>query len=332
MEPASVQPSTPYRKLPGRLHGIGYGSSVWMAPDHLLLVSTRMFREEYKRFYLRDIQAIVMATRPRFQISTRSLAIAFAWLFPWIFWVLLPAGFGLVWWAGAAVLIGTWLVFAFFFGCTCRLYTAVSNDPLPSLYRTWTARKFLDEVKPWIDEAQGSIEANWAEAVESHAAGPRAPASANTAPAAAAPALRSHTTACLVLVVSLLAEAALDLLTLHSFSTIFGWVFTGISVVQISSAILILIERQRRILRAAMQRVAVAALVVQGLSYYVTSISDAFANPGRIEVAIALSRLMLPQFILLREISSAIYVVLALIGLAIILRPAAGRPPDIIEN
>jgi hypothetical protein len=32
MEPASVQPSTPYRKLPGRLHGIGYGSSVWMAP------------------------------------------------------------------------------------------------------------------------------------------------------------------------------------------------------------------------------------------------------------------------------------------------------------
>ena len=39
------QSSTPYRKLPGRLRGIGYGASVWMAPDHLLLVRTRMFRE-----------------------------------------------------------------------------------------------------------------------------------------------------------------------------------------------------------------------------------------------------------------------------------------------
>jgi hypothetical protein len=323
--------STPYRKLPGRLRGIGYGASVWMAPDHLLLVRTRMFREEYKRFYLRDIQAIVMAQRPRFLISTRSLAVAFAWLFPWIFWLILPAGFGIAWWAVAAILIGTWLVFSFLFSCTCRLYTAVSNDPLPSLYRTWTARKFLDEVKPWIDEAQGTLETNWAEAVENHAAGP-AEAAPPTTPAAAAPALRSHTTACLVLIASLLAEATLDLLTLHSASTGVVWILTGLSLVQISSAILILIERQRRILRAAMQRVAVAALVVEGLGYYVAATSAAFVNPGRFVGASAFSRLMLPQFILLREISSAIYVVLAVIGLAIILQPAAGRPPDIIGN
>ncbi|MGD0868890.1 MAG: hypothetical protein ABSB88_05020 [Bryobacteraceae bacterium] len=331
MEPAIAQPSTPYRKLPGRLRGMGYGASVWMAPDHLLLVNTRMFREDYKRFYLRDIQAIVMATRPRFLISTRSLAVAFAWLFPWIFWVLLPAGFGIAWWAVAAIIVGTWLVFSFFFSCTCRLYTAVSNDPLPSLYRTWTARKFLNEVKPWIDEVQGSLDANWAEAVESRAAGP-VEAAPPTAPAAAAPALRTHTTACLVLVVSLLAEATLDLLTLHSVSTAVTWILTGLSLVQISSAILVMIERQRRILRAAMQRVAVAALVVQGLGYYVATTSAAFVNPGRFVGASAFSRLMLPQFILLREISSAIYIVLALIGLAIILLPAAGRPPDIIEN
>jgi hypothetical protein len=325
------QSSTPYRKLPGRLRGIGYGASVWMAPDHLLLVRTRMFREEYKRFYLRDIQAIVTAQRPRFLISTRSLAIAFAWLFPWIFWLILPAGFGIAWWAVAAILIGAWLVFSFFFSCTCRLYTAVSDDPLPSLYRTWTARKFLDEVKPWIDEVQGSLETNWAEAIESHAAGPSA-AAAPTTPTAAAPALRTHTTACLVLVVSLLAEAALDLLTLHSVSTAAGWLLTCLVLVQIASAILILIDRQRRILRAAMQRVAIAALAVQGLIYYVATASAAFVNPGRFVAASAFSRLMLPQFILLREISAVIFIVLAVIGLAIILQPAAGRPPDIIEN
>jgi len=331
MQPATVQPSMRYRKLPGRLRGIGYGSSLWMAPDHLLLVSTRLFREEYKRFYLRDIQAIVMATRPRFLISTRSLAVAVAWLFPWLFWLLLPAGFGFIWWTVAAILIGVWLVFSFFFSCACRLYTAVSNDPLPSLYRTWTARKFLDEVKPWIDETQGTLDDNWAEAVESRAAGP-----ASTAPpatlTAGAPALRTHTTACLVLVVSLLAGATLDLLTLHSASTAVAWILAGLSLVQISSAILIMIERQRHVLRAPMQRVAVAVLVVEGLVYYIATTSAAFLNPGRFVGASAFSRLMLPQFILLREISSAISIVLALIGLAIIFQPAAGRPPDIIEN
>ena len=60
--------------------------------------------------------------------------------------------------------------------------------------------------------------------------------------------------------------------------------------------------------------------------------SAAFVNPGRFVAASAFSRLMLPQFILLREISAVIFIVLAVIGLAIILQPAAGRPPDIIEN
>src|ERR1019366_1023269 len=233
MEPAIPQPPTPYRKLPGRLRGFGYVARVWMAPDHLLLVRTRMFREEYKRFYLRDIQAIVMATRPRFLISTRSLAIAFAWLFPWVFWIILPAGFGIAWWAVAAILAGAWLVFSFFFSCTCRLYTAVSNDPLPSV------------------------------------------------------------------------------------STAIGWILSCLVLVQVASAILVMVQRQRRILRAPMQRVAIAALLTQGLIYYVAATSAAFVNPGGNVAAGAFSRLVLPQFILLREIAAAIYVVLALIGLAI---------------
>src|ERR1017187_333703 len=259
-----------------------------------------------------------MATRPRFLISTRSLAVAFAWLFPWLFWLLLPAGFGFVWWAVAAILASAWLVFSFFFSCTCRLYTAVSNDPLPSLYRTWTARRFLDEVKPWLDEVQGSLEANWAESVESHAAGPPAPAQPTTPAAAAAPALRTHTTACLILVASLLADATLDLLTLHSVSTAIGWILSCLVLVQVASAILVMVQRQRRILRAPMQRVAIAALLTQGLLYYVAATSAAFVNPGRYVAAGAFSRLMLPQFILLREIAAVLYIVLAVIGLAII--------------
>ena len=70
---------TSYRKLPGRRRGFLFGSSVWLADDHLLLVKSARFREEYRRFYFRDIQAIVTADAMRFHLSTRSAAIGALW-------------------------------------------------------------------------------------------------------------------------------------------------------------------------------------------------------------------------------------------------------------
>src|SRR5580658_7114351 len=61
-----------YRKLPGKRRGFLNVSSVWAGPDHLLLVRGSRFREEYKRFYYRDVQAIAVARGPRFHLSTRS--------------------------------------------------------------------------------------------------------------------------------------------------------------------------------------------------------------------------------------------------------------------
>src|SRR6185503_16307515 len=49
-----------YRRLPGRESGLLSYSRLWLGPDHLLLARTTFFSEEYKRFYFRDIQAIVM--------------------------------------------------------------------------------------------------------------------------------------------------------------------------------------------------------------------------------------------------------------------------------
>jgi hypothetical protein len=330
----TAQPHTPFRKLPGRLRGIGYGASVWMAPDHLLLVTSRMYKEDYRRFYLRDIQAIVVARRPRFVISMRSVIIALLWVIPWIFWVALPDGFGLAWWGVAAALVAAWLIFSFFFSCNCRLYTAVSNHSLPSLYRTWTASKFLDEVKPWIDEVQGRLEENWAEAVEGAAAGPGVPANAPASAAvnaAEAPHAGNSSPACMVLIASLLGAATMDLLSLHKFSSLAMWAVNSLKLVQIASALLVMVQRQRRIIRAPMQRVAIAVLVLQGLLYYVAATSAAFLQPGRFVGVTAFSRLMLPEFALLREIVAAIYVVLAVIGLAVVFQPSQ-RPPDIIEN
>ena len=67
----SQMPRAPkeYRRLPGRgtlLDGDKwYATSralctVWMGSDHLLLVSRAGYTENYKRFYFRDIQAIII--------------------------------------------------------------------------------------------------------------------------------------------------------------------------------------------------------------------------------------------------------------------------------
>src|SRR5262245_8839174 len=40
-------------------------SSLWIGKDHLLSVNSRRFIEEYKRFYFRDIQSIVIRTTNR---------------------------------------------------------------------------------------------------------------------------------------------------------------------------------------------------------------------------------------------------------------------------
>ena len=124
-----------------------------MGSDHLLLVKSARLREEYKRFYFRDIQAIVTAAAPRFHISTRSALIAVLWI------CALAAVNGLerrfnvpfatwVWWTVSVALVLSWIYISAVDSCRCRIYTAVSSEELPSLYRTWTARRFLEKVEP----------------------------------------------------------------------------------------------------------------------------------------------------------------------------------------
>src|SRR3989442_15718054 len=95
--------SEPYRKLPGHRRGILRGASVWMGPDHLLAVRSMRLREEYKRFYLRDVQAIAVARKPRYHISTRAIVIGVLWLSAYLYfrtvidsYVLLAVGVWLV--------------------------------------------------------------------------------------------------------------------------------------------------------------------------------------------------------------------------------------------
>src|ERR1035438_1386993 len=140
-----VPSSENYRRLRGRRWSPGSSASLWMGSDHILLVKSAWFREEYKRFYLRDIQAILVAPCARFYVSTPMLVCALLWLLPGLFMAFWPSAIAIVWGVGTTAMAATWLAISIASSCRCRIYTAVSKDDLPSLYRTWTARKFRSE-------------------------------------------------------------------------------------------------------------------------------------------------------------------------------------------
>jgi hypothetical protein len=290
--------TAPYRKLPGTRRGFIQKSSVWAGPDHLLLVRGSRFRDEYKRFYYRDVQAIAVARAPRFHFSTRAAAIAGIVLIAGL--ISIPrayrvsaeyalAPFGLVVLALAAV----WVYLSAAQSCRCRIYTAVSGDELPSVYRLWTARKFLAQVEPLIAQTQGTIAGEWAAAAEERTVGPplagggpwvapavatsNAPSGYPTAttvePAQGGPPRRTFATD--LFLISLCADAVVKLAPLPP--ALNSWLPFIMPLVTIAGAVTVIVLHHRGRLKIGMNRVAVASLVAFGLLYYVQSLSAGIA-------------------------------------------------------
>jgi hypothetical protein len=140
------------RRLPGSRRGFIEQSSLWEEDDHLLAVTAHRFRERYRRFYYREVQAIVVTRCARYSLSTRAAALGFVLLMGCIFPVTRVA---------SAVALGlcviAWAVVSSRFSCVCRLHTAVSAETLNSVYRIWTARKLLARLEPLIQAAQASL-------------------------------------------------------------------------------------------------------------------------------------------------------------------------------
>jgi len=300
-----------YRKLPGSRRGILRGASVWTGGDHLLSVKSYRFREDYKRFHLRDVQAIVVASAPRFHISTRSLFIGAMWLFAYLavrarFEFLTNALY-----LAAAGLVAAWLWISAAFSCRCRILTAVSLEELPSIYRTWTARKFLAKVEPCIAEVQGRVEGNWAEVLEASGAAPAlGPASAAVPGNVNSPA---RTPISDLFVVTLFVNSAAMLLTLHSPATLVRWLASGLLLVELGAIAGIFVQQYRGILRSGMPRLAIAAVIKTGIAYYIGLLMVSFAaarNPGVDSAAL----MALPPYLLLRQINACLDAVLGLVG------------------
>ncbi len=155
-----------YRPLGGKARAFFSLATAWserlyLGPDHLLYLRNEQFSESYKRFYFRDIRALVMTESSR--RKTLNLV-----------WVLLGLGCSLLgWMIGMAtdVYVGAWLqagfivMFSLCVGvnvalgptCMCYVNTAVHTHELVSLKRVRTATKVFDVVTPLITAAQGVV-------------------------------------------------------------------------------------------------------------------------------------------------------------------------------
>jgi hypothetical protein len=306
-----------YRKLPGRRRGFIRGASVWMGELHLLSVRSMRFREEYKRFHLGDVQAIVVASAPRFHISTRAFGIALLLLISYPILRGRAPGALPVLWIVAALAVVAWVSVSAWFSCRCRIHTAVSSDELPSVYRTWTARRFLARVEPRIVAVQGVVEGGWAEAAEQRSIGVAAagvaPAAADAArgfiyatPSAVAASVdatsveaksvqappiaasaetdapvadnaRSRTWVSDVFVASLLASGLAGLLSVYAHVAWLHSIEPGCLLIAVIGAVVIFVQRSRRRLKAGMKRLAIAELVLIGAGYYASTAIATFA-------------------------------------------------------
>ncbi|HYT61310.1 MAG TPA: hypothetical protein VEL06_14135 [Haliangiales bacterium] len=155
-----------YRRLPGKgLRRQGNwiavtrtNSTLWLGKDHLLCVdSLGGYSEDYKRFYYRDIQAIITRETDSWRNGNLIFGIGSV-LVTLVAWMT-SSGVVLGFWLGLAGFLFILLLINLLRGrtCACHLRTAVQTEHLPSLKRLRTARKAIALLKPLIEEAQGTI-------------------------------------------------------------------------------------------------------------------------------------------------------------------------------
>jgi hypothetical protein len=162
--PSAPPPPVIYAKLPGDFRGILRRHTAWIGADHLLLVDSTRFTETYQRFYLRDIQSIIIRRAARFAIP--------------YYWILL-AGVAVIalligltpfrgpfFWPPMIVLAAMAIylyVASMFQSCTCHLITRVNKVELRGLFRRRAARRFVEMLSPRIVAAQDELPADWVE-------------------------------------------------------------------------------------------------------------------------------------------------------------------------
>ena len=157
-------PNNAYKKLPGRKVSLAGYSRLYEAHDHILSVKCIGVTEHYKRFYYKDIQAIIshktfgsmIRNIVSIVIALGLMGIALAIGEEEAYWI-----FGL-----PAALFVIFLAINIARGPSCKTYilTAVQTEELPSLRQWRAARRVAGRLKPLIEAAQGPIDPELLEA------------------------------------------------------------------------------------------------------------------------------------------------------------------------
>jgi hypothetical protein len=313
-----------YRKLPGHYRGFIFSATLWSGADHILSVKSNRVQEHYKRFYFRDIQGIIVTRVPRFRLATGVIVLALVLLTfmlysaTWMPAATMPIGLALT------VLVGMWVYISVWQSCTCRLYTAVSREDLPSVYRVWTARKLLAALEPQILKAQGSFTESWTEAAEFYTLGP-----GNSIPPGAAPTGRtvlahSRTLASDLFVAGLLADSIAVFWGLRGQNPVLTTLSAGFTLVQVGAAVWMLIQRHRGTLAKPMQMLAVIGLLFIGATMYAETIAISFTAALARTSGFGANSYTQTTVTAIREVYSAGTLLLAVAGVMLSFR--SGRP------
>jgi hypothetical protein len=151
-----ARPDFPYRKLPGVRHGILTSASLWLGSDHILHVKNTRFAEEYRRYYLNDIQAIYLEKRARFLPPPAAVITLILGLIALLILSIMrhPLAVSIGWICLLAVsMFAAWL--CIFRSCVCSIQTALGTDRLSCLHRVDGAYAALDQITNQLLEVQG---------------------------------------------------------------------------------------------------------------------------------------------------------------------------------
>lgn len=151
----STQPH-PYKRVPGIGMDVYEYARLYLADDHLMLVGLSAWNESYRRFFFRDIQAIVIR-KTQWWILYGALWLLAFFLFAAIALALDDVA-SIVFWAIASLFI-VGLAVNVMRGPTCNCYvkTAVQTTRLAPLGRLRRARAFLEQLRPVLAQAQGQL-------------------------------------------------------------------------------------------------------------------------------------------------------------------------------
>ena len=132
-------------------------SSLWLGPDHLLRIDSSGYTENYRRFFLRDIQAVIIRKTDGLQIR---ILVHGIFMLIWVLSALSAADpiWRGVWWALTGVSL-VLLVINLLLGpcCAFHIKTAVQNEAIPSINRLRKAREVLERLRPLLVSAQGQL-------------------------------------------------------------------------------------------------------------------------------------------------------------------------------